>query len=627
MQRAADAESSNAAGDPAACLRLALAAERDKDAVRALAFARQAVALDAGNPEVHYALGRIHKSCNDAVAAEEAYRGAIRLAPDFLNAWVSLGILQRALGRHADAESSQREALRIDPRSYLAHLNLGSALLEQGRFAEAADSFRRTLELKCDSAEAHNNLARALLALHDPSCLEHFQEALRLKPDYFSAAEGMGTTLKRLGDYEGAARALLLATKLQPDAIEPRLRLGHSYLATGRVAEATGEFEHLLRVRPGWAKAKAGLASALAMRGQYTRPKALFEAAIGESGGDPLIRMSFAVFLLISGEYAEAWNHYESRLVCPGAAPRKLPAPRWSGEPLEGRRLLVTCEQGLGDELNFASIFPDAIAAAGACTIECDTRLETLFRRSFPRATLVGVERKRTEGWHHWLEQNLDRIPPFDYWIPNGSLPLHYRASADSFPKSGGGYLIADPQRVAYWRARLASLGPGLRVGISWRGGVALTNSAARTLTLGQLKPILGVAGVQFVSLQYGDCREELDSFAAASGHRIHLWQDAIDDYDETAALVSSLDLVISVCTGIVHLAGGLDRPVWVMAPLSPGWRYGRQGPTMIWYSSVRIFRQEKASVWDRMISNVTRGLQRVVKGEEPLRVAARLAT
>jgi len=577
-------------------------------------------AADA-TPQYHYTLGRMHKARNEPVAAEGAYREALRLNPRFLNAWVSLGILLRGMGRPDEAEVAQREALRIDPDNYLAHLNLGNALLEQRRLMEAVSSFKRALEQKPRSPEAHNNLARTLLDLNDPAALTHYETALRLKPDYFSAAEGLGKTLLRLGDYEAAARAFTHATQLQPDAIDARLQLGHALLSAGRLEDAARELEQLLDAHPRLPKAKAGLASVLTVRGEYERPKALFQQAIADSGGDPALRLCYAVFLLICGEYSEAWNHYEARHLCAGAAQRALPAPIWRGEPLHERRLLVTCEQGMGDELNFASVFPDVIAAAGQCTIECDVRLEKLFRRSFPRATVFGVERKNDETWYRTLERNLDRIPPFDYWIPAGSLPLHFRTSADAFPGSGA-YLIASDERVAHWRTQLARLGPGLKVGISWRGGVALTNAAARSLDLNQLEPLLETPNVHFVSLQYGDRRSELESFAKASGHRIRVWQEAIDDYDETAALVASLDLVISVCTAVVHLAGALDRPVWIMAPVGPGWRYGREGPTTIWYPSARIFRQKAAREWGGVIDDVRRDLHRLAKATSPRVVA-----
>jgi tetratricopeptide (TPR) repeat protein len=578
------------------------------------------------SPEYHYALGRQHKANNDAVGAEAAYREALRVAPDFINAWLSLGILLRGLGRPDEAEQAQREALRLDPHSYLAHLNLGNALLDQQRPAEAADEFRLAIQLKVDSAEAQNNLGRALLLMDDPKCLGHFQAALRLKPDYFLAAEGLGTTLKRLGDYEAAARALRLATQLQPDAVEARLQLGDAYLATGKLNEAVREFEHLIHGDPSVPRAKAGLASALTLLGQYARPKALFREAIKESGeGDPTLPMCYAVFLLTCGDFGEAWRYYEARHLCPGGVPRNFPAPLWRDEPLEGRTLLITCEQGLGDELNFASVIPDAIAAAAHCIIECDVRLESLYRRSFPTATVTGIERKNDEKWSLALEARVDSIPKFDFWTHIGTLPLHFRTSADAFPKSGA-YLRADPERVAYWRERLDALGPGLKVGISWRGGVALTNSVSRSLALKQLEPLFSIPGVQFVSLQYGDNRAELEAFAVESGHLVHLWQDAIDTYDETAALVSALDMVVTVATAIVHLAGALDRPVWVMTPLGAGWRYGRTTPTMAWYPSARVFRQEKNYVWDRVIANVKRGLQRVAKGEDPLTVGLKVA-
>ncbi len=617
--------SSDALSRDAACFRQAHIANREGRLADAIESLQQAIAQAPTNAEYHYTLGRLRKSKGDLEAAEQCYREAVRVRPEYVDAWISLGILLRNAGRPAEAEACQREALRIDPKNSLAVLNLGNALLSQskfsdaaevlresqGRFDEAAECFRRVIESNPRSAEAHNNLGRALLSSSEREAAGHFRTALQLDPKLFDAAESLGKCQFQIGAFEESVQAFEIAHRLRPESLEIRLLLANAYRAAQMLDKAVAEYEALLREKPDLRKAKGGLATTLADRGQYTKPRALFEQVLADGIEDHLLRLNYAFFLLRNGDFSNAWKYYESRWHAAGkgaeALERGLPVPRWQGEPLTGKRLVMTCEQGLGDEMMFASVLPEIVAEAEHCIVECDRRLESLFRRSFPRATVFGVERKGKQ-WNRALEQNLHALPSFDYWSPAGTLVAHRRRSAEHFPKHGG-YLRADAGRVQQWKDRLSTLGPGLKVGISWRGGTALTRIGARSMSLELLRPVLAVSNVHFVNLQYGDCAEDLNAHSAAGGVPIHHWQDAHDDYDETAALVTALDVVISVCTAVVHLAGALGRPVWVMAPAVPEWRYGHEGPAMIWYPSARIFRQPKQNAWAPVVSEVKRAL------------------
>jgi hypothetical protein len=257
----------------------------------------------------------------------------------------------------------------------------------------------------------------------------------------------------------------------------------------------------------------------------------------------------------------------------------------------------------VGDEIMFASCLPDLMACGVHVVYEARRRLAPLMTRSFPQATVCA---STGDG----------RLPAaisgsgIDSEIPIGSLPLYFRRTRQDFPAHRG-YLVADPARVELWRGRLAALGPGLKVGISWRGGTATSRQKLRSLTLEQLRPVLEVPGVRFVSLQYGDAREALQAGAALPP--IAQWPETIDDLDETAALVSALDLVVSVCTAVIHLGGALGRPVWVLAPYAPEWRYGLKGEAMPWYPSVSVIRQPAFGDWGPVIAEAAARLRRRV--------------
>src|SRR5262249_47720454 len=293
-----------------------------------------------------------------------------------------------------------------------------------------------------------------------------------------------------------------------------------------------------------------------------------------------------SVVALLKGEFDNAWDDYELRHLSEDRPQRRFPQVRWGGESLAGKTLLVYAEQGLGDEIMFASCLPDALALAQHCVIDCHPKLEPIFRRSFPAATVHGGHQTEDASWlaHH---------PVPECQIPIGSLPRLLRTRLDNFP-SHSGYLRSDPHRARAWRRQLDATGSQLKVGLSWRGGTQVSRGRLRSLTLEQLLPVLQVRGVQFVNLQYTDTARERSELEQRHGLRIMHWQEAIDDYDETAALIAALDLTLSVSTSVVDLVGALGRPAWVMTPFSPDWRYGHSGEGMVWYPSVRLFRQAR---------------------------------
>lgn len=327
-----------------------------------------------------------------------------------------------------------------------------------------------------------------------------------------------------------------------------------------------------------------------------------FERALALRPGFALAGFHLALARLLGADYERGWEGYElRRLNHPGPAPL---APEWDGSPLAGRSVLVRSEQGLGDEIMFASLLPELIAAARAVSVECDPRLVPLFARSFPRAFVFG--RQPDER----LPEHVVRSPP-DIQTRAGSLARFMRRTVNDFPRHGG-YLSADQAKVARWRARLAALGPGIKVGVSWVGGVRETRRALRSLALERLLLLAGPGSTHLVSLQYtaGAARDVAD--ASRHGADIVHWQEAIDDYDETAALVCALDAVVSVCTTVVHLAGALGRPAFVLVPFSPEWRYGFSGPQMPWYPSVRLLRQPAPGDWDAPIRQAAAELARI---------------
>jgi hypothetical protein len=308
------------------------------------------------------------------------------------------------------------------------------------------------------------------------------------------------------------------------------------------------------------------------------------------------------------GRFADAWPDYDARKLARGNyVPRALPLPEWQGQPLRGSKLLIYAEQGIGDQIMFASCVPDVLAQAESCMIECAPQLVPLFRRSFPSAMIESQAQGDASLARAALAAGIDLQAAI------GSLPAQFRKHRSDFD-SQTAYLRADPARIDHWKRRLDALGPGLKIGISWSGGAPSTHGASRSTRLADWLPVLRQPGCHFVNLQYGNAGGELRAIAHEHSIPIHDWRDAIENFDETAALVTAMDLVISVQTALVHLAGALGKPVWVMLQAACEWRYGEHSETMAWYSGARLVRQPRPGDWHSVVMRIAQDVERLAR-------------
>ena len=452
-----------------------------------------------------------------------------------------------------------------------AHYYLGLSHLNQNRFEDSADCFLMATHFRPDFPEAVHNLGLDARRRRDyDQAVVYFENAIELQPEFAYAHNNLGYTLfNDLGEHERGAAHIEAALRLRPQDPDIRCNFSMILVHRGLLAEALALCDELLAAHPD-----------------------LHEA-----------RLNRALVALKLGRFAEAWPDYEARKSAYGNyVARDFGFPEWRGESLAGKSVLVYAEQGLGDQIMFASCLPDLLQHAGRCVIECAPRLERLFRRSFPRAAVyAGDQTSRDSGW-------ISRFGAIDYQVAIGSLPLHFRSDLSCF-RYHRGYLQTDSERCAYWRKRLEMLGAGPKIGISWRGGAVSTRRELRSIPLQQWLPLVSQASCHFVSLQYGDNGEESGRFAREHGVSVHHWQQAIDDYDETAALIAGLDLIISVQTAVAHLSGALGKPAWVLVPAVPEWRYLQSGDVMPWYPSVRLFRQQQRDAWIPVITEIAQRL------------------
>ena len=504
--------------------------------------------------------------------AEARYRAILEKTPRNADALHLLGMIAFQKGDLAEAERLIRDAISTGSAAAVFYVNLGNVLKKMNQRGEAVESYLKALALQPDMPEAHYNLANELCAQGAfEEAEKHYRNVLALRPGHSYACNNLSLALRSMGRTDEALHFAELAIKSDPNNVEAYNNLGVLFSNSGQLERSLKYLARAVSLRPDYADANWNMAL-------------------------PLLQL---------GDLAQGWKKYELRELKRDASSRKtFPFPQWDGSSLNNRTLFIYAEQGVGDEIMFASVLPDVIPLPKRCIIECNERLVPLFSRSFPAALVIPMVKDA-------LPEILQDV---DTAIPIGSLPMHLRPDLPSFPRRNS-YLAADIDRVLVWRDRLRSLGDGLKVGISWRGGSDASVRQLRSTTLDQWADLLAVPGATFINLQYGDCGRELREAREKLGVTVYDWDDAdpLRDLDNFAAQISALDLVITVDNSTLHMAGALGKPAWVLLPKGNNWRWLQGVEDTPWYSSVRLFGQITPHDWTGEFLRITDLLARAV--------------
>ncbi len=468
-----------------------------------------------------------------------------------------------------------------------AHLTLGSTLLAAGEAPGALAAYRAAVALRPASAPALAGYAAALLRADEAdAALAAATRATERAPALAEAWFVRGAALRALCRFEAAVETLAHALDLKPDHARAHLALGNAHLDLDRLACGEHHLRTAIALDPHLPEAHASLGFLLAGCGRLGEAAAACEAAIRLRPDFARAHWNLSFALLLAGDFGRGWEEYEWRKRHDRFARDflSLPGREWQGEPLGGKTLLVRAEQGLGDTIQFARYLPLLAERGARVVLACAPALVPLLR------TLHGVTAVPKSA----------ALPPYDVWVDQMSLPRLFGTVPDTIPAAGG-YLGAGPARVAAWRAGGAG---EPRVGIVWAGNPGHSNDARRSLPVEALAPILAVRGIEWVSLQVGPA-----SGAITARFGIADRSAALTDFAATAALVASLDLVIAVDTSTAHLAGAMGKPVWVIIPFAPDWRWMHGRADSPWYASLRLFRQSAPGDWAGVAERVAAAL------------------
>jgi tetratricopeptide (TPR) repeat protein len=568
----------------------------------AVACFRQAVYLKPDYAEAHNNLGNALRLQGKPAEALVHLQHAVNLRPNYAGALTNLGLVLQKLGRLGEAATHHEQALWLMPNLAEAHINLGIARQEQGMLDEAAVNYERALRLKPNSVEAHHNLGGILkIQGRLEEAVASYERALSLKPDYADAHNNLGTALHAQGKLDEAAASFQQAVRLKPDFAEAHANLAGVLNLLGKHAEAAARCEHALRYNADSAQAHSILGNIHKDQGKLDLALASYERALLLDPDNGKNHVSRALLWLLQGNFEKGWVEYEWRWNSSATSPRQLPQPRWQGDPLAGRTILLHAEQGMGDTLQLVRYIALVRAqGAGSVVLECQPSLARLLAGQ----TGLGADRVVPQG---------EPLPSFDVHAALFSLPrLLGTTSVERIPADIP-YLRADPDLVQHWRARLESLEVDrtaprrLRVGIAWQGNTDHKADRWRSVPLDRFTLLSAIPGVRLISLQKGAGVEQLhglNSSGFSRGLPFDLGTE-LTDFADTAAVLQCLDLVITVDTALAHLAGALGVEAWVALPFAPDWRWLLEREDSPWYPSLRLFRQKQPADWGEVFARI----------------------
>ncbi|MBI5725731.1 MAG: tetratricopeptide repeat protein [Planctomycetes bacterium] len=510
--------------------------------------------LAAGGGRSHSANREIPSASADRPGPAEQPAGA----PAFIAELVDQAQQFSQSGRHDQAAAAYQKILEIEPGNTLALNNLGVIEEKTGRFDQAGQYYARAVRADPKFADGHYNLGMVHLRMGRPELAEQeYRQAVAINPGFFEAHNNLGTICLRTGRFGQALEYYQRAAAIQPGSTLAIGNCGKALYKLGRLDEAEKCYERVLAQQPGLAD----------------------------------IRASNSLIRLLKGDYRRGLAEYEARYDLPEFNYVAALRPRWDGSAMPDKTLLVCHEQGLGDTIQFARYLPQARRRCGRLILCCPNTLMPLLKSAAGIDEVVGDAGQAR----------------YDAAIGIVSLPWIFGATPETASVNAA-YLRADPARSAAWRQRIPRI--GLNVGLAWAGDPRNRRDTQRSLELSALDALCEARGAAFHSLQVGPAADQIGSGKL----KIADWSAMLTDFAETAALTDNLDLVVTVDTAAAHLAGSMGKPVWIILPTLPDWRWMLDRPVSPWYPSARLFRQAKSDDWSKPLSEIVSELRKLIE-------------
>ena len=558
------------------------------------AFYRQILSRVPNHPDALHLMGVLAGQAGRADVAVDLIGRAIAINPRTADYYCNLGEIYRRSGRLDEAISSFRRAIELRPDYVMAYSNLGVALRDAQKPNEAIEAFRRAIELGGNFAELYGNLGNALRDNGQlDAAIAAYEQAIVLKPNYAMGFNNLGVALRDKKRLPEAAAAIRRAIELEPNDTETHYNLGGILMEAREFDAAREAFAAAIRLNPNHANAHNNLGSCWMMQQEPANALPEFERAIQLDPNLATAHFNRGLAYLTLGDFRDGLPDYEWRAK---VKPQFIfmregsSRPRWDGQPLEGRTIFLHAEQGFGDTIQFVRFVPLVHERGGRVILGVQPQLERLMQQ------VPGVER---------ILSSIEPELQYDVHCPLLSLQLALGMNLASIPREIP-YLKADVVPAAQWKSRMSEI-PGKKVGLAWAGSAMNDQDSIRTISLRQFALLASIKGVQFFSLQKGDALKE-----SPDGLQLFDWTNDLHDFSDTAGLIANLDLIITVDTAVAHLAGAMGKPVWILIPHSPDWRWMTGREDSPWYPTARLFRQTKLGDWSGAIEKVAGELQRL---------------
>jgi len=624
----------NEPDNPVALHSLAMLAHRGGHSDTAVELLSRAIETNPQAPQLHYSLGVAYETVGRLEQAISAYKQAVSLNPEYLDAQNKMAILLLRLGRHTDALQESERAIALAPDNAHAHHLRGFILQAQGRYPEAIASYKQAIGLKRDFVDAYNHLGVALSSQNMcDEAIDSYKQAVALDPGYADAYNNLAIALGMQGLFEEAIGNYRQALQIEPTLVDALYNLANILQGQGLHAEAIVNYRQAIQLRPDYAEAYNNLSRSLKefgqfgeaiescrrsialrpemaeaynnmgllLRGQGRHSEAItnFEEAIRLKPDYANAHWNYSLALLASGRYAEGWKEYQWRRQTDIEAildSQRHESSTWDGSSFEGKRLLIRYEQGMGDNIQFVRYAP-LVKARGGTVI-----FETL-------KPLLGILRG-FDGIDELVEASRDGKPTaqFDLHAFILDLPGILGTTVETIPANVP-YLRADKAKVECWRNKLA--GDCLKVGIVWAGSARHTNDRNRSCNLSRFAPLSKIEGVRLYGLQKGAAAAQIEQVAGMM--EVANLGGQFEDFADTAAVIESLDIVVSVDTAVLHLAGAMGKKVWALLPFEADWRWMLDRQDSPWYPTMSLFRQTQAGDWEGLFKRVADELETAV--------------
>jgi tetratricopeptide (TPR) repeat protein len=578
--------------------RLGVIALQTRHLERAVDLIEKAISLNANVAAAHSNLGKALQELKRPEQALASCDRAIALEPDLAMAHYNRGKALDDLKRPEEALASYDRAIELRPNFASAHFNRGNVLQAQRRHAEALASYDRAIHIRPDFAQAHYSRGNVLQALNRyDEAVASYDRAVAVRPSFAAALSNRGNALQQQKRYDEALASYDRALDLRPNFAEAWSNRGAALHAMRRYDEALASYDRALALLPDFSGAHSNRGLALHQLKRFDEALASFKRAYTASPNNAEAHFGEAQTRLLLGDFEGGWEKYEWRSQGQQLQKEKrsFTQPQWrEQDDIAGKTVLLYGEQGFGDTMQFCRYVPLVAQRGGRVILEVQDSLRELM------TSLAGTTQVLAMG---------SVLPDFDVQCPLPSLPRVFGTRLETIPAAVP-YLRASSQAALDWEARL---GPKSRprIGLAWSGRPTHKDDLNRSIGLGALLPLLDIDAT-FVSL-HKDVRAADAMILKQRSDLLH-FGDALVDFADTASLISNLDLVISVDTSVVHLAGALAKPVWVLLPFTPDWRWLLDRNDSPWYPTARLFRRDDTQVWDRVIARVQAALREFVQ-------------